>query len=50
VIRIRIRSAFDGRLDPDPGDLKRAKMKEKTHPKDKKLGSKSTGIKSNVTV
>jgi hypothetical protein len=38
--------AFDDLLYPDPGGLKRAKRKEKTEPKDRKLGIKS--IKSNV--
>jgi hypothetical protein len=45
-IRIRIGSAFDGLLDPDPGGLKRNKMNEKMQPKDIYLGIKS--IKSNV--
>jgi hypothetical protein len=28
-------SVFDGRLDPDPGGLRRAKMKDKLQPKDR---------------
>jgi hypothetical protein len=35
--RNRIGSTFDGRLDPDPdpGGVKRAKIKEKTQPKER---------------
>jgi hypothetical protein len=34
-IRIRIESAFDGGLDPDPEHEERAKMKEKMQQQDR---------------
>jgi hypothetical protein len=45
--RIRTGSASDDRLDPDPGGIKRAKIKETTQPKDRLItvSLKSAGIK-----
>jgi hypothetical protein len=51
-IRISIRSAFDGRLDPDPGPYSEcgSKVKGKTNPKNRYIVTKvSKTIKSSYT-